>query len=203
MPGRGGSGHKQDLWGSAVPRQRGWLGAGVLGWGPQDPEWGVGKGSALMCQTEARGAGNGNFWAALFIPCSSYKPISPSPLSGGKLKPQLVLVMASCGAEPGAVRSAPWAGGAGQGTGSSVGSQAWLGVALPGLGRRGSCPVEGTRARLGTAGAAQLWACWAGLLLVCAWRQWGAGLRPLRPLIVHSLASTGGLPVPPSRATSL
>lgn len=44
-----------------------------------------------MSHAEARGAGNGNFWAALFIPPrSGYNPGLPSPLSGGKLKPQLV-----------------------------------------------------------------------------------------------------------------
>lgn len=58
-----------------------------------------------MSPAEARGAGNGNFWAALFIPRSGYNPSSPSPLSGGKFKPQLVLVGLAGGAGAGRHRA--------------------------------------------------------------------------------------------------
>lgn len=62
------------------------LGRWAEGVGP----WGA-RGSALMSHAEARSVGNGNFWAALFIPRSGYNPSLPSPLSrGGKFKPQLV-----------------------------------------------------------------------------------------------------------------
>lgn len=84
------------------------------------PSWGDGlgardlggrEGSALMSHAGARGAGNGNFWAALFIPRSGYKPSSPSPLSGGKFKPQLVsLGLAGVAAGDGAVLAAGWPG---------------------------------------------------------------------------------------------
>lgn len=66
------------------------------------------EGSALMSHAGARGAGNGNFWAALFIPRSGYKPSSPSPLSGGKFKPQLVLLGLAGG--DGAVLATGWPG---------------------------------------------------------------------------------------------
>lgn len=61
-----------------------------------------------MSHAEARGAGNGNFWAALFIPRSSYNPSLPSPLSGGKFKPQLVSPGLAGGAW--AVLAAGWPG---------------------------------------------------------------------------------------------
>lgn len=82
------------------------------------PSWGDGlgardlggrEGSALMSHAGARGAGNGNFWAALFIPRSGYKPSSPSPLSGGKFKPQLVSLAGVAGGD-GAVLAAGWPG---------------------------------------------------------------------------------------------
>lgn len=83
-------------------RLRGFEGAGQGPgrWAGGTGPWGR-EGSALMSPAETRGAGNGNFWAALFILRSGYNLSSPSPLSGGKFKPQLVLVGLAGGAGAG------------------------------------------------------------------------------------------------------
>lgn len=65
-----GEGLSSSAPGSAGQEPRGWAGDT----GP----WG-GERSALMSHAEARGAGNGNFWAALFIRRSRYDPSSRLP----------------------------------------------------------------------------------------------------------------------------
>lgn len=57
--------------------------------------------------------GNGNFWAALFIPLSGYNPSLPSPLSGGKFKARLVLMGLAGGAGSGGHRVGMEGGSAG------------------------------------------------------------------------------------------
>lgn len=65
-----GEGLSSSALGSAGQEPRGWAGDT----GP----WGRER-SALMSHAEARGAGNGNFWAALFIRRSRYDPSSRLP----------------------------------------------------------------------------------------------------------------------------